>query len=234
MSANFAPDFKALVGIPVPAVAVRIAPVGEKLELRLKGPCVTPGYWRSPDKTAEAFDAEGYYRTGDAVAWIDSEDKALGLRFDGRIAENFKLASGTWVQVADLRAAIIGVFAPLCSDVVICAPDRPHLTAILFPEPGACRKLAGLPSDAPLADVVSHPALRREISSRMGSLQTADGPGSRTIRRYVLTAELPNIETGELSDKRAISQNTVLARRAALVDALYADEPGPGIEVLVG
>ncbi|SFC28117.1 feruloyl-CoA synthase [Tropicimonas isoalkanivorans] len=225
-STNWDPEWQATVGVPVPGMELKIAPVNDKLELRFKGPCVTPGYWKQPELTAKAFDQDGYYRSGDAVRWIDPEKPEAGLRFDGRIAENYKLSSGTWVHVADVRAALMTALGPLASDIVIAGPDRAYLTAIVFPEIGACARLAGLPGASDRATVLAHPNVHAAIDKALAEAAAAERGASRKVVRWVVTPEPALLDTGELTDKRAISQKTVLARRAATVERMYA-EPRP-------
>lgn len=224
-SANWDPEWTSVVGLPVPGVEVKIAPVEDKMELRFRSACVTLGYWKNPELTAAAFDDQGFYCTGDAVRMIDPDHPEIGLRYDGRISENFKLTNGTWVHVAGVRGEIIAGLAPLAIDAVIAGPNRAALAAIIFPNVDACRQLAGLPVGTPDAEVVAHPVVQKEIRARMQDMARAATGATRRVVRYVVTDEAAILDTGEITDKRVISQKTVLARRAAQIDALYADTP---------
>jgi len=214
------------IGLPLPGVELKLAPHDGKLEARMRGPNITPGYWRAPQITAEAFDDEGYYKIGDALKFADPADPSKGLLFDGRLAEDFKLATGTWVSVGPLRAAFISHCAPLVRDVVLAGADRDEIAALVFPDIDACRKLApGLPVDAApsavLTDVRVADAFRRLLETL-----SAFGRGSSTqIRRAMLLAVPASLDIGEMTDKGSINQRAVLANRAALVEELYAAAP---------
>ena len=213
------------LGLPAPGVELKLVPTGGKIEIRYSGPNITPGYWRGPEATTEAFDDEGFFCTGDAVTWIDAQDKNRGLRFDGRIAEDFKLATGTFVSVGPLRARVIAGGAPNVQDVVITGLNRKEVGALIFPTP-AVRSLTDLPPDAPLADVLNAPAVRAKFHSLVTDLSlTATGSANR-VARLLLLAEPPSIDKGEVTDKGSINQRAVLKERDALVQALYDETPG--------
>ena len=212
------------IGLPVPGVEVKLvkdASTGGKLEIRFKGPNVMPGYWRAPEQTADAFDDEGFYRTGDAGRLIDPDDIQKGVFFDGRTAEDFKLSTGTFVSVGPLRAKIIAAGDPLVQDAVITGINRDDVGALLFPRPDECRKLAGLGEDVPLPEVLHHPLVRARFQQLADRLwRDATGSASRVARLHVL-AEPPSIDKGEVTDKGSINQRAVLQHRDALVEALY-------------
>ena len=190
------------MGLPPPGVEMKLAPVGERYEARLKGPHITPGYWRQPELTAAAFDEEGYYRLGDAFVLADEANPVAGLLFRGRISEDFKLSTGTWVNVGPLRAKFIEHFAPLVRDVVIAGEGRSELGALVF--------LSGNASAA-------------ELHARFATLP---GTGSSNrITRAIVLDEPPSLDAGEMTDKGSINQRAVLKRRAALVQELYTDSP---------
>ena len=171
------------IGLPVPGVELKLVPVDGKLEVRFRGPNVMPGYWRAPEQTAEAFDDEGFYRTGDAARFIDPDDVQRGLRFDGRIAEDFKLSSGTFVSCGPLRARIAQLGAPCVHDAVLTAPDRDDLGALIVPRLDECRALAGLPPGTPAAQVLEHPAVRSFFQKLVDTLwQQGTGSATRGIR----------------------------------------------------
>jgi feruloyl-CoA synthase len=214
------------IGLPLPGQEVKLVPQDGKLEIRLRGPNITPGYWRAPALTANAFDDEGFYKLGDALKFADPADPAKGLLFDGRITEDFKLATGTWVSVGPLRTAMIAQCAPLVRDVVLAGPDRDEIAALIIPDIDACRKLAtDLAGDAAPATVLADPRVRAAFASFLEALSHPGRGTSARIRRAILLADPPSLDVGEATDKGSINQRAVLAHRAALVEALYADPP---------
>jgi feruloyl-CoA synthase len=223
-------DRAGTIGIPVPGVEVKLVLRDEKLEARVRGPNVTPGYWREPELTKRAFDDEGFYSFGDAVRFVDPADVNKGLLFDGRLNEDFKLANGTWVSVGPLRAKLIGHFAPFVRDAVIAGLDRDFLAAIIFADPDACRSLAPeLPERASLEQVVTHPAVRARFQALLKSFAQQSTGSSNRIVRAVLAEESPSLDVGEITDKGSFNQRAVLDRRAALVEELYAATPLPRV-----
>jgi len=209
------------IGLPVPGVEVKLVPEGDKTEIRFRGPNVMPGYWRASEQTRDAFDDEGYYRTGDAVRWLDAHDPQRGLLFDGRTAEDFKLSTGTFVSVGPLRARIIEAGDPCVQDAVITGLNRDTVGALIFPRIDTCRRLAGLADDVPSPQVLHHPAVRAFFQAMLDKLAAeATGSANRLERIHVL-AEPPLIDRGELTDKNSINQRAVLQHRASLVEALY-------------
>jgi feruloyl-CoA synthase len=218
------------IGLPLPGVELKLVPREGKLEARLKGANITPGYWRAPALTADAFDDEGFYKIGDALKFDDPADPAKGLLFDGRLAEDFKLATGSWVSVGPLRAAFIAHFAPLARDVVLAGADRDEVTALVFPDLDACRKLApGLAPEIPARTLLANPGVMAAFARLLDSfLALASGASSR-VNRAVLLAEPPSLDIGETTDKGSINQRAVLVHRAALVEALYAKAPPPHV-----
>ncbi len=220
------------IGLPLPGQEVKLVPQDGKLEIRLRGPNITPGYWRAPTITANAFDDEGFYKLGDALKFADPADPAKGLLFDGRIAEDFKLATGTWVSVGPLRMAMIAQCAPLVRDVVLAGPDRDEIAALIIPDIDACRKLAPdlAPNTAPAA-VLADKRVRRAFAGCLEVLSNPSRGTSARVRRAILLADPPSLDVGEVTDKGSINQRAVLAHRAALVDELYADPPPPRVIV---
>jgi feruloyl-CoA synthase len=210
------------VGLPTPGMKIKLIPVGDKLEIRYKGPNITPGYWRNPQATDEAFDEEGYFCTGDAVAWIDETNKDLGLKFDGRIAEDFKLATGTFVSVGPLRAKINGMGAPYVQDSVITGLNKNEVGAMLVVTP-AIRQLADLPESATMDDVSTSPQVKAWLQDLVNRLaQTATGSASR-INRIIILTQPPSLDKGEITDKGSLNQRAILTNRFELVQALHAD-----------
>ena len=208
------------IGLPTPGVDLKLVPNEGKLEARLKGPHITPGYWRQDHLTREAFDEDGFYRLGDALKFVDPNDPGKGLLFDGRIAEDFKLSTGTWVSVGPLRARLVDHFAPYVRDVVFAGADRDDIAILVFPEIEACRKLAG--ADASPADIVNAPAVRTKFADQLAKLAAASPGSSTRVERAILMADPPSMDKGEMTDKGSINQRAVLKNRAALVDELYA------------
>ena len=210
------------IGVPMPGVELKLVPNQGKLEARLRGPHITPGYWRQPELTQTAFDEEGFYKLGDALKFADPIDPAKGLLFDGRIAEDYKLSTGTWVSVGPLRARCIDHCAPLVRDVVFAGADREDIAVLVFPDIEACRKLAGLGGEAAPAAIVADAKVRDAFAARLKSL-AKDSPGSSTrICRAIIMEAPPSLDVGEATDKGSINQRVVLRHRAMLVDELYA------------
>ena len=200
------------VGLPLPGVELKLAPVGDKIEARVRGPNVTPGFWGDAALTARSFDEEGYYRLGDAVRWIDRDRPHLGLMFDGRLNEDFKLSTGTWISVGPLRSKFLSHFAPLVADVVIAAPDRPYVAALVFPNPRAA------------AD-----DLKPTLQARLDEF-ARQNPGSSTrIDRLLLLNDPPSFEAREVTDKGTINQKAVLQNRVADVERVYDSTLSPGV-----
>ncbi len=210
------------LGLPCAGLEIKLVPMGDKLELRYRGPNITPGYWRAAAETAEHFDEEGFFCSGDAVKWIDETDIHQGLKFDGRIAEDFKLATGTFVSVGPLRGKIIAAGAPYIQDVVITGLNLKEVGAMVFPT-AAVRTLSDLDASVPLADVLCDAKVLAYFQTVLDTLaKTATGSASR-IARMCLLADPPTIDRGEVTDKGSINQRAVLAHRAETVSALHGD-----------
>jgi len=211
------------IGVPIPGTELKLVPSGDKLEVRVRGPNVTPGYWKAPELTREAFDDEGFYRIGDAVTFADPGRPDLGLFFDGRVAEDFKLNSGTWVSVGTLRVAGIAALAPLAQDIVVTGHGRDEVRFLVFPNLAACRSLAGLPESAGAQEAIGHPAVRSAIGQGLARLKAQGGHSSGHATRALLLAEPASVDGGEITDKGYINQRAVLTRRAAAVAVLEDD-----------
>ena len=211
------------LGLPTPGLDLKLVDKEGKTEVRYRGPNITPGYWRMPDETVEAFDEEGFFKTGDAVQWIDETDIHQGLRFDGRIAEDFKLATGTFVSVGPLRGKIIATGAPYVQDVVLTGLNLKEVGAMVFPT-AAVRQLAGLPADASMHDVLDAPEVLAHFQTVIDALARTSTGSANRIARLCLLADPPTIDRGEITDKGSINQRAVLAHRADTVDKLHADE----------
>ncbi|MBX3573900.1 MAG: feruloyl-CoA synthase [Mesorhizobium sp.] len=219
------------VGLPAPGLELKLVPNGDKMEVRLRGPNVTPGYWRQPDKTAECFDDEGYYMIGDALKFVDPDDVNRGLLFDGRVSEDFKLNTGTWVNLASVKGAIIKAFAPYVREAVLTGLNRNHIGAMLFLDVDAARKLAPDLAVALEPDLADSPVLRALFQERLDALaKTSTGSASFVARALILDTP-PAIDKGEITDKGSINQRAVMAARASLVEDLYTDPPPPHVLV---
>ncbi len=210
------------LGVPTPGLELKLVDTDGKTEVRYRGPNITPGYWRSPKETADAFDEEGFFKTGDAVKWIDETDVHLGLKFDGRIAEDFKLATGTFVSVGPLRGKIIAAGAPYIQDAVLTGINLKEVGAMVFTTPRV-RELAGMPDSAPLADVLAAPAVLAKFQEVVNELSANSTGSANRIARMCLLSEPPTIDKGEITDKGSINQRSVLHHRADTVDALHGD-----------
>ncbi len=231
---HFPIDRPGNIGVPGPGMAVKLAPDADKLEIRVKGPNVTPGYFKAPELTTQLFDAEGWLKTGDAVRLADPANPAAGLMFDGRVAENFKLLTGTWVNVGMLRTAAIAAGAPAIEDAVVTGHDRDEIGLLVFPSLAGLRSLCPeLGAEASLPDLVSQPAVRSALVEGM-KRHNAQGGGSATMRiaRCLLLTEPPSIDANEITDKGYLNQRSVLAKRSALVERLYADPVPPDVIVI--
>lgn len=213
------------LGVPVPGCEVKLVPNDEKMELRLRGPMVTPGYWRRPDLTTESFDEDGFYRIGDAGKLIHDGADVIGIRFDGRTAENFKLVSGTWVQVGTLRVSFVGTARPVVQDAVIAGHDRDEIGVLVFLSLAGARAIAGLP-EATMAELAQNPVVQDHIRQAMS---VTGGSGSTRIARALILSEPPSLERGELTDKGYINQRTALRHRTEDVARLYAASPAPDV-----
>ena len=224
--------YAGFVGFPVPGVELKLQPVGDKLEARVRGPNVTPGYLGDPERTASAFDEEGFYRLGDALRFVDPANPARGLLFDGRLNEDFKLSTGTWVSVGPLRARILAQADGLLQDVVIAGHDRSFVAALLFPDLPRCRSLCPELADAaPAAVVLADSRVRARFRRLLSSLAAGSTGSSTLVARALLLDQPPTIDAHELTDKGSVNQRAVLANRAARVADLYAPELAPGVLV---
>lgn len=216
-------DYTGPIGLPFPGITVKLAPVGDKLEVRAKGDTITPGYFKNPEATSKSFDEEGYYCTGDAARFVDPADPVKGLYFDGRVTENFKLATGTWVSVGTLRLELIENLSPLIEDCVIAGENRDDIRVMAWLRRADAAAMAGLPKDTPLAEIVAAPAVLGYLTDRLAAYNAAAGGSSKRVVRLML---LDRPASGdEIADKGYINQRGVLKSRADLVERLYAAAP---------
>ncbi len=215
-----------VIGAPNPGVEVKLVPNAGKLEARVKSPSVTPGYWRQPELTNAAFDEEGFYKFGDALRFVDENDPERGFLFDGRVAEDFKLATGAWVSVGPLRARFVAHCAPYVTDVVVAGHDRDEAAALVIPNLAACRELArALSGDAKPAEILGCDDVRERFANLLKSFNAGAGGSSRRLARLILMDDPPSLDSGEMTDKGSVNQRAVLSRRAAMVEELYAETP---------
>ena len=217
------------IGVPSPRPALKRVTSGDKLEVRVRGPNVTPGYWKAPELTRQAFDEEGFYLIGDAVKLADSARPERGLFFDGRVAEDFKLNSGTWVSVGTLRLAGIAALAPLAQDIVVAGHGGDEVRFLVFPNIAACRAHAGLGEAADINEVLAHGKVRTAIAQGLARLKQQSANSSGHATRALLLAEPPSVDGGEITDKGYINQRAVLTRRADAVTRLNDDASGAWI-----
>jgi feruloyl-CoA synthase len=228
-SVHWASERVGLIGLPFPGVKLKMVPAGEegRYELRLKGVIVTPGYYRQPDLTAQMFDEEGFYKIGDAGRFVDPNDANSGLVFDGRVVEDFKLMSGTFVLVGTLRTAAIAAASPVLQDAVICGEGRAYVGLLGFPNVSACRQLAA-DGEAKLtiADLIAHPAVVSALKNGLAKMNAERSGSSTRVGRVMLMAEPPSVDGHEITDKGYINQRATLNRRSALVKKLYAGGEG--------
>jgi len=203
------------IGTPVPGVEIKLAPVEDRFELRVRGPNVTPGYWRDAAATAAAFDEDGYFKSGDAGALLDSADPSRGIVFGGRLSENFKLSSGTWVNAGLLRLDVLDAGQGTIDEIVFAGADRDELSALVF----VARTLAG------------DPAAPQRVCDVLAAHNARNPASSTRVARAVIATDAPDAARGEITDKGSLNQRRVLANRAADVARLYADPPDAGIIV---
>ena len=223
-------DVTGSIGLPLPALEAKLVPAGDKTEIRFKGPNITPGYYRDAERTKEAFDEEGFYKIGDAVKWADPKDPNLGLLFDGRVAENFKLLTGTWVAAGMLRLDVLSAVAPLIQDAAVTGVDQEWVGLLAFPNVAACKAAIGAEAEALSPDaIVRHPKLHAALKAKLGTYNAAHPGSSQRVARVLLMTEPPSIDAGEITDKGYLNQRAILARRAAMVERLYSATPADDV-----
>jgi feruloyl-CoA synthase len=215
-----------LVGLPLPGITLKLVPNGTKLEVRVKGPTVTPGYHKRPDLTEAAFDAEGFYSLGDAAKFVDENDPSQGLVFDGRVTEDFKLDSGTWVSAGTLRAQAVAAASPLLFDCVVCGQDKPFVGLLAWPVAAAAKAFCG--SSDP-AVVVNNSKIRDFVREKFAAYNRQQSGSSTRVKRVILMAEPPSVDGHEITDKGYINQRATMDRRKVLVDKLFATPLSPEV-----
>jgi feruloyl-CoA synthase len=225
--------YAGMIGVPAPGFELKLVPMGDKLEARGRGPNVTPGFWRDEELTRESFDEEAYYRTGDAMGFVDATAPEKGLFFDGRLAEDFKLSTGTWVSVGPLRARILAEAAPLAQDVVIGGQDRDVPVALVFPNVAACRALVGdSQAGTSVRALLQHPDVRARFERAFTTLARQSTGSSTFVPRAALLEEPPSLDAREITDKGSLNQKAVLQHRRAIFESLYAPDPPEGAIVV--
>ena len=227
---HFRIDHAGVIGLPAPGCEIKLVPNATKMELRVRGPNVMPGYWKQPALTQAAFDEEGFYLMGDAGRFADPHDHAKGIEFDGRIAEDFKLTSGVWVHVGALRVEALSMLAPVAQDIVVTGHDCDTVGLLIFANPPGCRSLCpDLAADLSLAQVLADPRVQAHVRSGLVQLVVAGAGSSMAAERALLMEEPPSIDAGEITDKGYINQRAVLTRRSALVERLHVATPDDGV-----
>lgn len=221
-----------LIGLPLPGITLKLVPNGQKLEVRVKGPTVTPGYLNRADLTEAAFDEEGFYKLGDAARFVDPYEPAKGLIFDGRVTEDFKLSSGTWVSVGTLRADVISAVSPLVQDCVVAGLDKEFIGILAWPNMQAAREICADQNLKTPDEILRSKAVVDYIRERLEKYNKSAGGSSARVSRIMLMTEPPSIDGHEITDKGYVNQRATLDRRARLVDALYAKDPAPDVIVI--
>ncbi len=228
-AAHFPLERAGVIGVPMPGVELKLQPYGERWEVRVKGPNVTPGYWRSPDLTAAAFDEDGFYRIGDAVRFADPNDPAAGLIYDGRLTEEFKLATGTWVQVGALRVGLLAAMSPVLQDAVIAGEGHDNVRVMAWLNAAGCRQLLGDETPANGAELARHPAIHRHVLNALKRWNSQNTGQSTRIQRVLLLGDAPSIDANEITDKGYINQRAVLKHRKTELERLFDSRHHPDI-----
>jgi feruloyl-CoA synthase len=228
-SAHFLLDRAGNIGLPVPGVEMKLLPSGGKLEIRVRGSIITPGYWKRDDLTRDAFDDEGFYKPGDAVRFADPSDPAKGIVFDGRLAEDFKLTTGTWVHVGGVRVGALAACSPVLQDAIVAGADREFLALLCWLNAAGCQKLIGAGAPATLPELAQHPVIRDHVRKSLAQWNTAHPGSSERIARVILLSDAPSIDANEITDKGYINQRLALDRRAGDVARLFAAQPDPQV-----
>ncbi len=232
-SAHFPIDRAGVIGLPLPGVVLKMVPNGEKFELRVKGPIVTPGYLNRPDLTAAAFDEDGFYKIGDTGAFADPADPGKGIVFNGRVAEDFKLSTGTWVHVGALRVGVLAAAAPVIQDALVTGQDREYIGILAWPNLQACREICqDRAGNRPVEELLHRQEIVDYLRQTLMTYNAIQQGSSARIGRIMLMAEPPSIDANEITDKGYINQRASLERRKALVERLYAEQPGPEVVTL--
>lgn len=230
-AAHYLSDRAGVVGVPAPGVELKLVPTDSKLEVRVRGPNVTPGYWKRDDLTKQTFDSEGFYRPGDAMRFADPADPAKGLMFDGRLAEDFKLTTGTFVHVGALRVGILAACSPALQDAIIAGADREYVAILAWLNAAGCQALADSGATTP-AELAAHRKIRDHLARTVAQWNQTHASTSTRIARVLLLSEPPSIDANEITDKGYINQRLVLERRSSEVERLFARAPDADVIVI--
>ena len=228
-AAHFPLERAGVIGVPMPGVELKLQPYGERWEIRVKGPNVTPGYWRSPELTKAAFDEDGFYRIGDVVRFTDADDAAAGLIFSGRLTEEFKLTTGTWVQVGALRVGLLSAASPVLQDAVIAGEGYDHVRVMAWLNIAGCRQLIGNDALASAADLSRHPRIQSHVREAVKRWNSQNAGQSNCVRSVMLLDDAPSIDTNEITDKGYINQRAALLSRRAELDRLFGSASHPNV-----
>ena len=232
-SAHFPIDRAGVIGLPLPGVTLKMVPNGARFELRVKGPNVTPGYWKRPDLTAAAFDADGFYMIGDTGAFADPANPGKGIVFNGRVAEDFKLSTGTWVHVGGLRVGVLAAAAPVLQDALVTGQDRADIGILAWPNLQGCKDLCPAERcEQPVEELLRSPEVANYLRQRLTAYNALQEGSSTRIGRVMLMTEPPCIDANEITDKGYINQRAALEKRKALVERLHADASDPDVVIL--
>ena len=223
--ANWEAGRAGMIGLPVAGQEMKLAPAGDKFEARFRGPNITPGYWKQPELTRAAFDDEGYFRMGDAVRFDDLDHPQKGLMFDGRLAEDFKLSSGSWVSVGPLRTRFLAAATPFVQDVVVAGHDRDYIALLVFPRLDECRGLCGLEQQVTASEIIAHVLVRTRFQALLDQFADEATGGTTRVQRVLLLEVPPSIDAAEITDKGSINQRAVLDHRSTLAEEIYAAKP---------
>jgi feruloyl-CoA synthase len=227
-AAHFLTDRSGMIGVPAPGVEVKLVPRLGRLEVRVRGPNVTPGYWKRADLSASAFDEEGFYCPRDAVRFADADDFTKGLMFDGRLDEDFKLATGTWVQVGGLRVGVLAAASPALQDAVVIGENLPFVGVLAWLNQAGCQHLVGH-DNLSLAELARHPAIRDHVRRALARWNAAHPGSSERVARLLLLPDLPSIDANEITDKGYVNQRGAIARRQHEIALLCAEVPAPQV-----
>jgi feruloyl-CoA synthase len=226
-SAHFRLERAGNIGLPAPGVTLKLVPSGSKLEVRVRGPNLMPGYLDEPELTRAAFDEDGFYRIGDAVRFADQDDPSRGLLFDGRVAEDFKLSTGTWVSVGALRTALLSETAPALADLVVAGHDRECIGILAWPSAAGCGALVG--EERAASELAASAEVRAHVAAALARWNARHPESSMRVAHALLMSEPPSLDAGEITDKAYVNQRATLERRRALVQTLFADPPPPEV-----
>jgi feruloyl-CoA synthase len=217
----------------MPGVDIKLVPISGKMEMRVKGPNVTPGYFGNADATKAAFDADGYYCMGDAVKFVDADQPSEGLQFDGRLVENFKLATGTWVQTGEIRTAVITTLSPLAQDAAITGEGNAELGLLLFLNRVECARAFDLSDDVTFEKLAQNEDLRNTLKDKLSKFNAQQKGSSRSIARLMIMTDRPSVENNEITDKGYLNQQATLTARKVLVEQLYQENDGDPAVIVV-